>query len=400
MREDPTNARTKQRTNWKHSDPRPNCTMAKTMAQRIRSSLLMVPGHRGRKADDATTWDSSKNDLLDIVSLMETDGGHVEQSLIIPDAEHEDETTLDESLEVIFPHASTGNTSSGRDRPSLGRIVSAGSNMECDVDVAHADTMRFADGNDVKVPIDMDTDMILETSHEVERELVIDSPSKVGYEYVLTEIHPIAEIGVAPPMMTTTMAPSPCLAVSNEPEDLDSTQQSDSKYSKGTDLESYSNNMEHHLKEVTQRMFLEDLKRISAEHMTSTRSEGYSAAAILGEADAFTGSSETEEKERISRLAVLHGLIVNVLETTSNVITCGRSCQTTHDSDDDDGMAQAAAAKHEHAMSRILSELRRECADQSPTASHGDWHETQRIPDDDSTISTHMSMQLEMDYHY
>jgi hypothetical protein len=312
--------------------------------------------HQNGKKDDST-FDS--NDLYDIVSLMETKGGDIEQALSKPKVPE-----LDESMEVELPIAWAPSDKMLQDNERA--VITDNNRADLSTSVETAPLINLG-------IINIEPESVCNECYEIEPaydSLKIGSTDEDALRDPMSR-HPIEEIVVTMPLgeFRSKLCKHETVKV---PE-------SNTKEKADVPLQDLT-------QDALRQVFMEVLKKISQEHMNETDNESYFTADILGD-ESVTISSEGNETTiggPYGRLSVIENLVSTI--TTS---VCGHPASTaTLAPETASEVIARAVLDRERNIDMIVSQLQ--------------WEDTRRrqLVDDDSTISTRSSMQREFDRHY
>ena len=354
--------------------------------------------HTHNDKRDDSTFDS--NELYDIVSLMETEGGDIEQALSHqPTAEQE----MYESMEVILP--STWTLDKKRRLGSSGASEAVTADGQGGVAASEAAQSLIPLVNLGVIKIESET--ITEECYEVER--AQDESENVDIWKDPLAKHPISEIAVAIPFNDIRGESS---GQGDEVKAMTVKEESDleQNHQYQGDLEEDDGWMEAGMTpEETQKRFMEDLKEIAKKHMATT-SESYAPADILVD-DCATVMLEDEDGDEGGRMSAIQSLVMSVIEATASVITCSpRASKKGPPPVIDSSEIARAILERERSIDQIVNELQgdtpkvidatKQQSNQQRCDYEWEKDRRRRIVDDDSTISTHLSMQLDTDYNF
>jgi hypothetical protein len=173
------------------------------------------------------------------------------------------------------------------------------------------------------------------------------------------------------------------------------------------------------LKEEKQRRFLQDLIKLSKKHIVLMNVDNKTSVDILkdDEETVLTAMSIIPASKRdVGGLQLFHEYAMNVAKATTSVVKCGACSgenENENENDDIDNENEEeketspvydeialAIIQREQSIQDIVDELKNHELNMAKATSPCCSGRRKVIVDDDSTISTHMSMQLLTNDHY
>lgn len=365
-----------------------------------------------RKGRRPVVKKDDSNDLYDLVSLVETNDGAIEQSLTHQETENE---RFCESLETVLP--CERSVDMGKGQASLdvsgSRDQEESFKDETVTSLVKTNDFILKDLKKAKLSDEQPVGAFQATESSLEVEEVIETPAENKNEVVNNNGRPI----------TTEMSlPS---SHSNKCSAETSSKKSDSvSVSRSRDFEIEVCIDEEYvspevLKEEKQRRFLQDLIKLSKKHIVLMNADNKTSVDILkdDEETVLTAMSTIPASKRdVGGLQLFHEYAMNVAKATTSVVKCGACSgenENENENDDIDNENEEeketspvydeialAIIQREQSIQDIVDELKNHELNMAKATSPCCSGRRKVIVDDDSTISTHMSMQLLTNDHY
>ncbi|GKZ00006.1 hypothetical protein MPSEU_000954000 [Mayamaea pseudoterrestris] len=352
-----------------------------TIHQRLPSNVMrfgaLVKSLRSLKHDqhhdhgkkDDSTFDS--NDLYDMVTVMETKGDDIEQSL----SKSDDDELQDESLEVILPIAwgpSIEERGGGDDD------ISSSVGMMKEKEDGELDKAMGADSGPLNnlVVFKVESESLNEESYEI---------APVDYNVQIKDAssrHPIEEIAVIMPMNRNRS---------------ESCNEESVEVTESIKIDDFGMTFRGLFDNDIQRWHLEDLKKISERHIALVKDASYIPGAILGD-DYLSCITSNIIKANADRLSAVQDMMSTFVDATSSIVNCCQPEMMPAPVNGDDESV-LAIYERQHSIDMISSEMPGafggfDAGKQLRTKQEGHNYGRQLVRDsDDSTISTHLSMQ-------